>query len=101
MIGQSFAKKFLKIEEATESYLMNLRVENRSPKTVYWYRDIFDILNAWCQANGIYTLDQVDTDLSYRHSNGTILKVVGLHNHTIRLDQMKGGFSQRNCPLEL
>ena len=52
-----------KIKDATQSYLINLKVQNRSPRSVYWYTDIFDQFLRWCAEKRLTRLDQLSGEV--------------------------------------
>lgn len=62
MVAQVQTSSF-KLSDATESFILNLKVNNRSGGTVRWYDDIFQMFKSYCLTQGVYDLDQISASL--------------------------------------
>lgn len=64
---QEFSLAEFGIGEAAESYILNLKAANASPRTVEWYEMLFNIFTSWCRTKNIPTINAVDADTCRRY----------------------------------
>ena len=66
MSAQFESKNSFLLSEATESFITNLKVENKSLRTAYWYEEIFGVFKTYCRELNVIELRQIDSDLIKR-----------------------------------